>query len=727
MSEVGGPKDRVEIRSWDPLISAARRTMDQELLGQVDHLPAERAKLRRKVWKLWLQISNHPIDAAFWTMAALCLIVGLIVAVFDWPLWGYSGAGSYDGVVLGSASAAAFGSIVFSVVGVSLAQSAQFGAGFSAVVLNRPGPWLSGFGLVLVSGAAFVLAAFDPTKSGAVTTALFVSGGIATAWVLARQVMADADPLSAAQRAAKHYKKLAVKMRKSAATSTRMHMPRVVRSEKAIETALVRRAERDFVVAPLRMLKQAVGSSSQTADLTAALLLFGASVQTFLEYASEVDGEVGSHDGLMAVVFETGDRVIDAALNRKDNEAANYAISELVTLANPPLRHPDYAAARSMLHARLSTYIEKAWSDDYSTLPASCVVALGNIAATWTQQMAWQDAVHVLETLSRVAMRATIENRRHIGMPCASQLARLLAILGSEPEAHLRRHYLKEWERCTGPVVAMAPSETIGFMRNTEPLVPGISLHTPDTLQLHLWQARDAGGGSVAVLNVMNAVLPSFAASSEAPNHALHDGLALIYCACLVAAANRDQLDDRADVHGRVLESAFGWVDKLDASAVKGQFEDSEVAELCWSILLAAAFIADDPGSVASTASSLLDKAELAGDEWELPPIDEGYMRAFYRGLQILASWPDEARRTFEERWELLSSSGGPFGSWSHDEWGLHIGGLGVAPSLNVNGVTSPSGVIATINGWWLERVPALGVQTEQNGEDSTHEPNEHA
>lgn len=707
MNEVGGSDDRVELRSWDPPISAARRTMEHELLGKVDHLPAQRARWKRRAWVVWLQVSSHPIDAAFWAMAASCVAGGLLVASLGWPLWGRAGQESYDAIVLGSASAAAFGSIVFSVVGVSLTQSVQFGAGYSNVVLSRPGPWLSGFGLVALSAALFVLAAFDPTRSGAMSAALLVSGGIAAAWVLARQVMEDADPLSAAQRAGKHYRKMARTMRKHAATNTRMHMPKVVRGEKEIESALVRRAERDFVVAPLRMLRQGVVSSCEQADLTAAVVLFGASLATFLEYASEKDGEVGGHDGLIAVVLETSDRITESALKHKNNEAANYAIAELTRIAMPALKHADYAAVRSLVQTRLSAYVDQAWTDDHSTIPASSVVAMGNLAATWVNLMAWQDAVHALEALGQMAVRATVEGRRHIGMPASSQLARLLPILANEPQEPLRRHYLKEWTRCVVPVAALAPAEAIGLVTNTEPLVPGISLHTPDTLQTHLWQAPDAGGAAGAVLDVMKTCLPAYAGASNPPNHVLQNGLALTYCATLVAAGNRDRLEQPTKVAERVVESAFGWMEKADSSVVQRQLQDSEIAELCWSLLLTTAFLIADPTETASIASTLLGKVGLDGDEWALPPINGGYLKAFYQGLQILAQWPDEARRGFEERWDRLQDQEG-FGSWDVDDWGLHIDGLGTAPSLNVNNVTAPSAIIAAINGWAIESWPSL-------------------
>lgn len=192
---------------WNPLTDPIRRQARQDLERLVARLPMKRARLRRRLHSLLLQINSQPMSATFWALSFLAFLAAAVTVLFGWPIWGEPGPEDYSGVVLAAGSATAFGSVVFSVVSSSFVRASEIAPGYTVVVLGQRSPWLGGLGIICVAGVLLVHATFHPTRSGAIAASLLAVSAVTWSWGAARKALGSADPLMIARNAGDYYRK----------------------------------------------------------------------------------------------------------------------------------------------------------------------------------------------------------------------------------------------------------------------------------------------------------------------------------------------------------------------------------------------------------------------------------------------------------------------------------------------------------------------------------------
>lgn len=695
------------VDSWDPLTGEVRQRLRQQQQQMAASLPMKPARLRRRFAFLILRAQSDPMGAAFVGISALGLVVAVAALVLGWPVTG-DGEGTYVAIVVGAASATAFGSIVFSVATTLFSRATEIAPGYSAVVLGRRSPWLSGLGIVVVAALLFLFAAFDPTFSGALAAVALTLTAVSWSWSAARRSLADSDPLVVAREAGRYYRRSVKRSMKYARWHLAAGWPREVRRNRDLVEQLTSDHQRDIAAGLLRQIRSGVRSTAGQGRVTEAVILFEALTEGFTEFAELVDGEIGRHDGLLDVVLTAADTVVDSSLQQGNNEAGNHALKLVADVGTLKVADPDYAAARNLVSRRLQNYLDRTWDDDVSTVPANAVGTLGGLANQWVTSGAYQDASKLLEDLSKIAIRATATRRVHIGMVATEQLAQLLpAMANAEPE-HMRRHYLEAWTRAATPLMTVAPVEPLDRMYSVcDSLVPGISLAPGADLQQRLWFV-DSNASTAAVTAILDAVSASLKQlfSGEVPaleqrdlERAVADMLSLVYAVTVLLAAHHRP--DAAPQAARALD--LGTRAAINAHDGRG-YLSPDVAELAWSIILAANAAALEEEKVASTAADLIEALGLRHGQ-QLAPVDEGFMIAFGVGLQVLAGTEESKIQAWVHS---IEGSDDPF-SGIYD-WGLRIEGLGSAPSANRNRVIAPPATIDAINQRAIQHWPRLAT-----------------
>lgn len=705
-NESNQPEGRL-LHGWNPMADPIRHQFRRDLYRQAASLPMKPARLRRRWQALMLWIRSQPMSLAFWLMSTLSLAGALLIIVFGWPIWGES-ASDYVGVVLAAGSATAFGSIVFSVVSTPFARASDIAPGYTAVVLGQRSPWLGGLGIIGVSGLLLTYATLNPTRSGAIAAVLVAVSAVTWSWMSARRALASADPLIIAQQAGRYYRKATMRSARFARGIAK-GWPKEVRSNPTAVDLLTRDHQRDIVAGLLRQLRAGVRSTSGQGRVTEAVMLLEALAQAFTDYASSVDGEIGPPDGLVEIILSATDAVVDSGLKNDDNEAGNYALKQLVLLGAQECGDPEYAAARALVVRRLSSYLDDSWDNDISTLPAACVVSIGELVTKWVGIRAFEDASRGVEILGQIALRAIATSRKHIGHAATDQLAASFPVLGNEPHPGLRGHYLKAWSETSVPLLRLAPLEPVDGMAGVvDALLPGITLARGTSLQQAMWEVAPSRvpGAVGAILDALEPSMLSLESDTGddgSYQQGLADCLALAYGTALLLAQHRQQ--DSAQEHAvRILKSALNVT---SSEAGTRAITSGDVAELVWSILLTAAFVGLDNDLLRVAAEALLDGIG-ADDAWEPPPVDEAYMLAFVVGLKVVAGISESEIQTWEDT-VLAAQQGDPFGGISWD-WGSRIEGLGRAPSTNRNHVVAPPAIFAAINNAAIERWPQLGL-----------------
>lgn len=667
----------------------------------------KRARFRRRVQSLLLQINAQPVSAAFWALSFLTFVGAMMTAWLGWPIWGESGSDDFSGVVLAAGSATAFGAVVFSVVSSSFARASDIAPGYTVVVLGQRSPWVGGLGIICVAGLLLVHATFDPTRSGAIAASLLAVSAVTWSWGAARRALGSADPLMIARNAGDYYRRATKRSARFASAALSSGWPKEIRSDPEAVQDLTRKHQWDIVAGLLRQMRAGVRSTAGQGRITESVMLLEALVNAFIDYAGSVDGEIGEHDGLLEIVLSGTDSVAASSLQHADNEAGNYALRQLVIVGSQGFKDLDYSAARSLVVQKLKSYLSDAWDNDISTIPAASVVSIGELVRAWANVHAYEDVSRGLEALGEIAARAIATRRKHIGYAATDQLAACFATLADVPHSGLRSGYLGAWSQASALVMRLAPIEPVDGMSGVaDALLPGITLARSSALQQAMWEvdSRNVAAASGAILDALRSAV-SFLESDINDNRTyergLTEALSLAYGVSLLLSRTRTTDEGK--------EQALGIV-KLLLDATRSDtgskaLTSADVAELAWSILLAAHFLAVENDSLTNAAESLLERLG-ADDDWEPPPPDEEYMLAFALGLKILAGTPLDEVNRWEDHVRAKQHAGGPFGSYW--DWGMRIDGFGRAPSANRNRPAAPPAVIDAVNDSALGRWPEL-------------------
>ena len=675
-----------------------------------------RARIRRWFRFLGFRLAAQPITALFAAIALAAIFGALALVGFNWPVWGHKG-NNYAAITLAAGSATAFGAVVFSVTTTAFTRAADMAPGYSVVVLNRRSPWLSGVGIILVSAFLLAFASINPTLHGALAAVLVAVSAVTWSWIAARGALAASDPLNIASDAGRYYRKALLRSARWARSGLATGWPRSIRKDLELVNRLTWQNQQQVVAGMLRQIRAGVLSTAGKGSLTESVMLFEALVSALDDYAESVGGEIGPYNGLPDIVLGAANRLIDACIQHDDNEAAQYGIRQIVRIGGKGYADPDYASVRSLAFQRLSSWVDRTWDNDTSTIPAAGMVAMGDLIGAWVLSSAYEDVQRELQTLSKTALRSMATRRIHIGQAATGQLARLLPVLANESNDHLRSEYLKQWTDGTVPLALMAPHEPLtGMAGVADALVPGMTLAGGPFLQRTMWSVApaalpDAAGAVLAMLDKAVGGLARGDTDEQTLERGLTEYLVVAYQALLVLVANRNAVDGTAQAEESLaLVTAIATSDTL-ASILSAP----DVAEVLWSIILASSALGVGRDRLAEVSGSILAALGIPG-AWTPPPLDSAYLRAFVSGLMVvngqsidaIEAWVSEAIEA-EAGWE-------PFGSaW---DWGMYIKGLGRSPSTNRNRVTASQSLFNLVNSLAIEGYPELAQGAELGDRD---------
>ncbi len=707
--------DREYLRSWDPLTGTVRGHLRTETERLAASVPMSRARIRRWVRFLGFRLAAQPVSAVFTVIAISAVLGALALIGFNWPIWGHE-TSDYAAITLAAGSATAFGAVVFSVTTTAFTRAADMAPGYSVVVLNRRSPWLSGLGIILVSACLLAFASVNPTLCGALAAVLVAVSAVTWSWIAARCTLTASDPLNIARDAGRYYRKAVLRSARWAQSGLATGWPKGIRRDPELVARLTWQHQQQVVASMLRQIRAGLLSTAGKGSLTESVMLFEALVSAFDDYAASVGGEIGPYNGLPDIVLGAADRLIDACIQHDDNEAAQYAVRQIVAMGGEGYADPDYASVRSLTFQRVSSWVDRTWDKDTSTIPAVGIVAMGDLIQAWVSSSAYEDVQRELQTVSKTALRSIVTRRLHIGQAATGQLARLFPILANEPNRHLRSEYLKEWTEATVPLAVMAPHEPLtGMAGVADALVPGMTLAGGPFIQRTIWAVDpsalpDAAG---AVLAMLDKALTGFArgdADEQTLEQGLSEYLVVAYQALLVLVANRDSVDGTVQA-----KECLAFITAIAASDTLAPILSApEVAEVVWSIILACSALGVGSDRLAQVSGSILAALGIPGP-WTSSVLDGPYVRAFVIGLMVMngqsndviEAWATEATKAEVER--------GSFGSGL--DWGMHIEGLGRSPSTNRNRVTAPQPLFNLVNSLAIERFPDLATQAELEDE----------
>ena len=702
-------EERLElIEGWNPITSLPRRQLRRELAKRSATIPTKSARIRSRWHLLRLLISTDPMRAAFGVLSIGPVIASVAVTIVGWPI-ALSPTAEYTGIVVAAGSAAAFGSIVFSVSTTLFTRAAEIAPGYTAVVLGRRSPWISGLGMIIVSGALFLLATLHPTRTGAMAAIGLAVSAVSWSWMSARRALADSDPLIMSQHAGRYYKNSVRRGTRFARLSAAAHWPRKIRADKELVDQLTRDHQRRVVGLLLRQLRAGIRSTAGQGRLTESVMLLEALVSAFADYAGRVSGEIGPPEDLLGIVLSSTDSVVLSSIQHEDNEAGAYALRQLVVVAALACSDPEYAAVRVMSARRLEGYLERTWADNKSTIPVACVAAIGDLVHAWAIMRAYEDTRRTVKALATIARRAITTRREHIGYAATEQLAKLFATLASESHPRLRSVYLKSWSTVAAPVMHDSLKGRFDGMASvTDALIPGMSSAARVSLQESLWRVPLEGtdDAAQAILAALEPHLLSFVvggaenAEDLQSEHTLSAALTLAYGIVLFLASRCEKTSVEAQA-----SYATVLVCRAAVPGLAGAHPSSGVAELAWSTLLAASYVGVDERTLKESAETLHAGLDIQRD-WTTAPLDVGYLGAFALGLQIIAGVPVAQIQERHRHIEESLSGKHPFESYLYD-WGLHIEGLGCSPSVK-RADSAPEVLFKAIDAAAVRRWPML-------------------
>ena len=706
--------DREYLRAWDPITGTVRGQLRDETERLAASLPMSRARIRRWFRFLGFRLAAQPITALFAAIALAAIFGALALVGLNWPVWGHKG-NDYAAITLAAGSATAFGAVVFSVTTTAFTRAADMAPGYSVVVLNRRSPWLSGVGIILVSAFLLAFASINPTLHGALAAVLVGVSAVTWSWIAARGALAASDPLNIATDAGRYYRKALLRSARWARSGLATGWPKSIRKDPELVKRLTWQSQQQVVAGMLRQIRAGVLSTAGRGSLTESVMLFEALASALDDYAESVSGEIGPYNGLPDIVLGAADRLIDACIQHDDNEAAQYGIRQIVRIGGKGYADPDYASVRSLAFQRLSSWVDRTWDNDTSTIPAGGMVGMGDLIGAWVLTSAYEDVQRELQTLSKTALRSMATRRIHIGQAATGQLARLFPVLANESNDHLRSEYLNQWTEEVVPLALMAPHEPLtGMAGVVDALVPGMTLAGGHFLQRTIWAVdppalSDAAGAVLAVLDKAVGGFARLDTDEQMLVRGLTEYLVVAYQTLLVLVANRDSLDGAAQAEEFLaLVEAVAESDKLASVLLS-----PDVAEVVWSILLASSALQVEEASLVRVSEVILGALGVPGS-WDPPPLDGAYLRAFVSGLMVITQQSDDAIEAWESAAIEAEAGGGPFGSaW---DWGMHIGGLGRSPSTNRNRVTASQSLLDHLNSQAIERFPGLAGGGEAPG-----------
>lgn len=686
--------------SWDPLQEALRERLTEDVLPAVRSQAKSPPRWKLRLWTLALRVRTQWVDLVFVAATLLPMVGGFVLLIASYPWSSTDGAENYSEIVVTAATATAFGGVLFSLVGAPLQAASQLAAGYTAELLGRRTLWLTGAWLVTLALILFVLASFQPDQETAIASGLLTGSSLALVWLAARRLLASSDPQDAAARIAVFIRKGMKHGRAHINRFTRESLPKELRDQPA-GVLLIRTEERPIVNGFLRHFKAGVEGALAHRQPTSAILLWDSAVESFLDYARETEGDIGSSQGIIETLLSIADEMVKESLALPLDDVAVHPVKALERLFVLEVPNDSYSVVRSAALQRLKGWIQQSWKDDNTRVPASAVRAIGQLLRESVRLQAHEDALHALIALHDIGAQAVSDQRTHISQSAMQEIVSALSSFIGADDPKLRAYLLKRWTQEARGLSQLRMAEAhVYFMRSTEVIFPGISLWGRGLQEVIAQLGPYAHISSEVGRPLVEWLTKSLAwfggRTYSADEYFAVDALAVLYCLALTQAhAVAAGKPARVKEAEQLTDAAMGWILRISDDTEDAPVLNPDVAELVWSILLTTSFIADRPQLLTDSAVLLLEKLDdhLQGSERF-----DAFSVEFIIGLQVAAHRPGSEILTARD---VLTETD----PWGGIDRGMRIEGLGRVPSLNRNRVAvADMQVIDLINEWAVAR-----------------------
>lgn len=705
--------------SWDPMLEALRRRFEEDILPTIQAQTKSPSKWRRTLWSALFHLRHRWLDFLFLGAAVIPLVVAAYLLATSYPWSAAKGAEDYAGVVVTAATTTAFGGVLFGLVATPLQAAAELAAGYSAELLQRRTLWLTGAWLVTLAIGLFLLGAMRPDQEVAIASGLLTGSSLALVWASARSLLASSDPQVVARRVANFIKGGMNSSRAYVRRFVRESLPKELRDEPP-GLLLIRQEERRIINGFLRHFKAGIEGALAHRQPTSAIVLWDAALEAFLDYSKEVGGDVGDSQGLTETLLSMVDEMVQQGLSIPLDDAAVHPIVSLEKLFAFEAESDSYSVVRSVALIKLKNWIQAGWSDDNTRVPASAVEAIGQLLRHAVRTGAHEDAIHAMSALHEIGAQSVAERRTHISKTAMQELVTALSAFLAADSEDLRNYLVSRWAQDARQLSRLRLLEAnVFFIRATEAIFPGITLWGKGLQEVIALLGPYAHLSSQVVqplANWLQVALQDFGARKENQVHYFAiEALALLYCLGLTQAhAVAAGEPPRTNEVARIVDVLLRWVAWLPAEDVGEILLDPDIDEMVWSVLLAAAYAADEPELLTKSADPILNRLtdRLAQDT----PVHDTFTSEFVTGLMVATSRPEEEIAEVIER--LVERR-----RWGSTYRGIYIDGLGRVPSANRNraAIADPQ-LYEVINSWAAEKFPGfVSVRRTKSAVESSH------
>ncbi|MBW3668527.1 MAG: hypothetical protein KY443_04865 [Actinobacteria bacterium] len=691
-----------EIPSYDPLVGgmhAALRSAHRNLYRQTAHAPSRWQRIRLW-WKIRLQ--NRWLDYALYAVPVTLGSAAAVVFFASRP-WGSDDGGNLE-VVVGCASIVGIGGVVLAAVALPVQRAAEVGPGLTTGLLRRARVWGLGMAGAPVSVFMFWVASLQPDDDATLASSLLAGAAFGAYWVSARSALAAADSLDLAQAESKRLLKQTGQLlrlgERLARSTIGASLPRDA-AARAIADQQVSLAS-----GPIRMLLKAAQRLMTRGATDEAFMFFEGALNAFRRVLDTTNGAIGDYNSFANEIVEGAAAFAVNAVTHSDDRVASLTINRLAALATVPHTSTDVAEMR--LHAReqVRYVLDQVWDNMSSRTPAAAAGTYAGIVARLIELGAGDDAVHTLANVRRIIVKGQIGQRAHVASPAMDGFIRAAGAIVQQQSREVRRGLLRRWTQEARELAQLKLLEDNSLVRSQDQLVPGIVSTGGVGLQEFLLGAGMPSAEALvdlsdAIISWLGHSIPDFAVVDQPSTfRPLRDGLALLLFVVLLAVAARAALsgDDTQRLATEALGAATGWLSAHPTEAAK-LLTDPDVAEMLWSVIIAAGCLADALEPVAEAARAVQPYLDVRpGSAWST------YNVEFVVGVHILAG------RSAEEADRLADvvSDRGPYGMGPSD-YGA-IAPLGRAPSCNRNATAHVEAVVDDVNAWAVRNFPALAT-----------------
>lgn len=679
------------------------------------------------IGRVRLFVISAPVLALFLLVGLLALVGGAVIALSAESLWTDSAPTAATDVVVALGAATAFGSVVFTFVGVSFGNAASISAGFSATQLTSYVPGLPGLVGICMSGLFFIVATLGPTEEAARAATLCAIGVVILGWAGALEALRQSDPLSVAQHAASHYQRLARRSRTFMSSAVRRRYRRFARANPDILRIATVVEDLAIPGGLIRQLGAGIRATSTPQRLSEASELFRGVIGIVRDTSQHTNGNIGPVSAVTEPLYSVARDLVAGANKAGRHEIADAVVSAVAALARETYTSTDYDSLRQWFPQFADRIIEETWSDDNTTTTTRSITELGKCYGAWLEFGAYALADSTLKNIGKLGTRALVEGRHHVVGAVSSALGSALP----PAVAFERTPHQDRWiEVASSFATAALLIDDATMLAQSDLFIPGEAIFS--TLPSLQRSARLVAPQHIArtgrylievarrsLANTNNAVQRSTAELAAGPDasatpqplrRASERAFELAYFgAHMVAVASVCDLAsaEASSESSRETALATSALNSMLAGFSFGEStrESERALEMAWSAMVAMLFarrddLSDQRGP--EVFSGALRSAKLTQESLR----HDNYLCAVVLGLEVLNGASEETVANLEAEYRDMRSKdvfSEPLGTWH-----LPIEGYGRAPRPARNAFDPLLPILDAVDAWACEAWPSL-------------------